>query len=348
MANRVFVAGYPGDLGGANTECWHTIKLWRRFGLAVTCIPTWPANLDRAALDRWQARLTSIGADTCLTSLDRLPRDADLRGAAVVAFCSVPFLAAAERFRGLGCRVVWVGCMNWLFPAERLHYRRWGVLDRYVFQSNYQKAELEPQLRKFGYRDAQGRLIRGAFDYDEFPFRPRVRRPGQEFVVGRLSRPAADKFHPETWSIYGALPNVRARILGWGPEVQQALGAPPDWAEVLAPGAESPQQFLASLHALVMPGGRAVENWPRAGLEAMAAGVPIVTDRRGGWLEMIRHGETGCLAHTAGEITEYAACLAGDEQRRLEMARAARNAVQTLSDPEVLWGQWRELLNELE
>jgi glycosyltransferase involved in cell wall biosynthesis len=300
------------------------------------------------SLKRWQARLTSIGAKTCLTTPERLARDADLRGAVVVAFCNVPFLAAAERFRGLGCRVVWVGCMNWLFPTERLHYRRCGVLERYVFQSRYQRAQLEPQLRKFGYRDAQGRLIRGAFDCTEFPFQPRQRRAGEQFVVGRLSRPAAEKFHPDTWNIYGGIPQVRARVMGWNAAVQRRLGPPPDWAEVLAPCSQSSREFLASLHALVMVGGTALENWPRVGLEAMAAGVPIVTDRCGGWLEMIRHGETGCLARNAREMTQYAACLAGNEERRREMARAARSAVESLSDPELPWGQWRELLDGLQ
>lgn len=33
---RVFVMGYPGELGGACTELWHTIKLWRQFGVEVT------------------------------------------------------------------------------------------------------------------------------------------------------------------------------------------------------------------------------------------------------------------------------------------------------------------------
>ena len=36
---KVYVLGYPGDVGGANTECWHTIKLWRRFGVDVHLIP---------------------------------------------------------------------------------------------------------------------------------------------------------------------------------------------------------------------------------------------------------------------------------------------------------------------
>jgi hypothetical protein len=239
--------------------------------------------------------------------------------------------------------------MNWLFPAERLHYRRCGLMDRYVFQSHFQRDELEPQLQKFGYRSEQGSLIRGAFDCEEFPFRPRPRRPGEPFVIGRLSRAAGDKFHRHTWCIYGQVPApIRARVLGWSPEVEAALGRPPAWAEVLAPGVETAQHFLASLHALVPASGTAVENWPRAGLEAMAAGVPVVADRRGGWTEMIRHGQTGYLADTAEQFTACAACLAGDESHRLEMARAARQAVEEFSRPEETWAAWHALLAGLE
>lgn len=36
---------YPGDLGGACTEAWHTVKLWRRFDADVHLIPTW-GSLD--------------------------------------------------------------------------------------------------------------------------------------------------------------------------------------------------------------------------------------------------------------------------------------------------------------
>ena len=33
---RIFLMGYPGDLGGACTEAWHTVKLWRRFDATFT------------------------------------------------------------------------------------------------------------------------------------------------------------------------------------------------------------------------------------------------------------------------------------------------------------------------
>ncbi len=165
-AIEVFVCGYPAEVGRANTELWHTVRLWRRMGLGVTLIPTWQAD------PQWQARLDQIGCRTVEASPDDLQGVPGLAGSIVVAMCNTRFLAVAERFRELGCRIVWLGCMNWLFPKERLHYRRHGPFDCHVFQSRHQRDELEPQLRRYGYDERQGRLIRGAIDLDEFPFVP--------------------------------------------------------------------------------------------------------------------------------------------------------------------------------
>lgn len=342
MSNRVYVIGYPSHLGGANTELWHTLKLWRRFDLPVTLVPTWQADPG------WRRRLDAIGCRTVESDPGRLGRVPGLAGGLVVSMCNTRFLAVAEQFRELGCRIIWVGCMNWLFPKERLHYRRHGVFDRHIFQSAYQRNQLAPQLRKFGYTDDRGRLIRGAFDCSELAFRPLAHPPGKPLVIGRLSRSAADKYSPRTWRIYERIPHpVRARVLGWAEEVRARLGPPPRWAECLPPGSRTPAEFLATLHALVHAGGQAVENWPRVGLEAMAAGVPVVADRRGGWTEMIRHGRTGYLCRGEEEFAYYAARLAYDEAHRLRIARRARVALETeLADPEKIWAGWKSLLLE--
>ena len=134
---HLFVCGYPGELGGANTELWHTREavaavrprrhpdphLEGRSGLAR------PARSDR--LPDLSRAIPTI--------LRNVP---GLAGGVVVSMCNTRFLAAADRFRELGCRIVWLGCMNWLFPAERLHYRRRGAFDRHVFQSRYQHDQL--------------------------------------------------------------------------------------------------------------------------------------------------------------------------------------------------------------
>jgi glycosyltransferase involved in cell wall biosynthesis len=342
-SSHVFVCGYPGDVGGANTELWHTVKLWRSFGLDVTLIPTWQADA------RWQARLQQIGCRTVESSPDRLRDVPGLAGAVVVSMCNTRFLAAAEQFRELGCRIAWVGCMNWLYPRERLHYRQYGVFDRHVFQSHFQHDQLAPQLRRFGYQQRHGQVIRGALAAEEFSYSPLAHGADELFTIGRLSRAAADKFSPRTWQIYGRVPHpVRARVLGWAEEVRARLGPPPHWAECLPAGSQVPQQFLPTLHAMVHAGGQATENWPRVGLEAMAAGVPVIADDRGGWPELIRHGRTGYLCRSDDQFAYYTARLAYDEEHRLEIARQARASLEAeLANPEVIWAGWSALLGGL-
>ena len=52
---RLYFIGYPGEMGGANTEAWHTIRLWRQFGVDVHLIPTWGSD------PIWQAKLDALG-----------------------------------------------------------------------------------------------------------------------------------------------------------------------------------------------------------------------------------------------------------------------------------------------
>jgi len=48
-------------------------------------------------------------------------------------------------------------------------------------------------------------------------------------------------------------------------------------------------------------GGGACENWAR-GLQAMAGGVPVVTQRQWGWCDMIEHRVTGFLGSEDCEL----------------------------------------------
>ena len=150
---RVFLAGYPGEMGGANTEAWHTVKLWRRAGLDVHLIPTWGFD------DRWRARLDALGCVTHPTRPDDLERVPGLAGSPVVAFCNGEFLTHAHRFRALGCPLVWANCMTFLFDHEKKAFADHGPADAFVFQSEFQRKQLEPQLASLGYDKATGHLI---------------------------------------------------------------------------------------------------------------------------------------------------------------------------------------------
>ncbi len=341
---HVFVVGYPGDVGGANTECWHTVKLWRSFGLEVTLIPTWKPT------DPWRDRLDRIGCRTVRASPHRLSQVPGLRGSVVVSFCNSHFLRHAERFRDLDCKTIWVGCMTWLFAEERRHYRRHGPFEAYAFQSDYQRAEVQPQLEKYGVRPEQCFRVHGAFCWEEFPFRPLRHEPATPFVIGRISRAAPDKYSARTWEIYRRIPHpIRARLMAWNGHVERKLGPPPQWAECLPAGAETPQQFFGKLHCMVQVNGGAGENWPRSGLEAMACGVPVVAENRWGWPEMIRHGQTGYLCSSDEELAYHTARLAYDEHHRMEIVHRARRVLEErLARPQAIWAGWRQLLARLE
>jgi glycosyltransferase involved in cell wall biosynthesis len=82
--------------------------------------------------------------------------------------------------------------------------------------------------------------------------------------------------------------------------------------------------FFATLHCLLPVNGGARENRPRAGLEAFAAGVPVVAQNDRGWKEMIEHGVTGVLGDCDEELARHAATLASDEDLRQTMIAAAR------------------------
>lgn len=342
---KIFVVGYPGDIGGACTELWHTLKLWRQSGVDVELLTTMQPS------PRWSLMVDGIGCTTHVISWDQLESIDDLPDSIVVSFCNAEFLANVEQLRSMNCRLVWANCMTWLFEAEKKLYKNGDVFDAYMFQSEFQRSLLEPQLMESGYAPNRGHLIRGAFDLDEFEFAPRPHADGDVFVVGRMARPDLDKWSSNTWPIYSAIQyaNKRAMLLGVNERVQEKLGASPLFADCLKPAAIPVKQYLANLHCLLPVNGGARENWPRAGLEAMASGVPVVAQNDWGWREMIEHGVTGFLANNDCELAHYTAMLAYDENLRQQMIEAAYlRLADEFANSDVIWSQWKTLFDSLD
>jgi len=345
----LFVLGYPGDVGGASTELWHTLRLWRRYGLPVHLVHTWGDPPPE-----WRERCAAIG---CATHVVNSPTRAafsaipGFAGGRVVSFCNEHFLNSVDLLRALRCRLIWVPCMNWLFGGERRLYPVHGPFDAYVCQSLHQLETLTPQLAEWNVPAERIHRVRGWIDCDEFPYRPRPHAAGEPLVVGRVSRPATDKFSTNSWAIYRRV-NYRplqVRVMGWQPVLANAIGRPPEFVETLPPAAEPIPWFLASLHCYCQINGTATENWPRAGLEAMAARVPLVVEARGGWTEMIDHGRSGYLCDSDEELAHWMAHLAHDEDARLAIAEAAyRRLVDELAAAEPIWAAWRRVFASLD
>lgn len=326
----LYVIGYPDDCGGANVELFATVKLWRAHGVDLTLIPTWSAPAA------WEEQLDAIGAKTILAyrqaicqTVVPIPPDST-----VISFGNHHFLDMATELKERGCRLIYVPCEA--EPQEAVTQ----PIDEWVFQSHYQYfmwAEAIPT-------DASCHIIPGAFDPADFPFNPLPHKPGEPFVCGRISRPDVRKFSPDLWDAYRDVPNIRARIMGWSGTIEAHCGKPPEWATVLRKRSEPAREFYGKLHAIIHPGGEAAENWPRFVLEAMAAGVPVITDNRGGTREMICHRLGGFLCETLSEMCESATTLAQHECVRQGVAKHARQTVERLSDPEAIWAKWEPLI----
>lgn len=335
----IHVIGNPGDIGGARTELWHTLRLWRAADIDVT---VWPGEL---LSPEWIERLHGIGC--VVESIDNIET---LEDAIVVGFCESLFWIHHGTLSVNGCRTVWVGCMTEPSITERIECPYSGLADRYVFQSDAQWNRLRGFLHDFGFCDANARIIRGAFDVSLYPPQPlNYREPDDLFTVGRLARPDVRKWHVDTWDIYGLVQHagLRVRVMGVDMDVAKHIGPPPSWADVLPPNAEPSGRFMRSLDALVIPEGEAVENWPRVGLEAMALGVPLVVMDRGGWPEMVDHGVTGWLAETPGELAYFAEQLAKHPKAARGVAEGARLSLRDIADPAMFVRQWQELFEEL-
>ena len=134
---RIFVVGYPGDVGGASTELWHTLKLWRKSGVEVDLLTTCQPS------PRWRALVDEIGCTTHVLQREDLNSVEKLAGSIVVSFCNSEFLTNVDQLRAMSCRLVWANCMTWLFDEEKKLYAESGVFDAYMFQSEFQRDLLE-------------------------------------------------------------------------------------------------------------------------------------------------------------------------------------------------------------
>lgn len=97
-------------------------------------------------------------------------------------------------------------------------------------------------------------------------------------------------------------------------------------------------RWLPEMDLFVMPTREDMHPW--AILEALGAGLPVVSTRLAGIPEMVVHGRTGLLVPpgATGEMAEAVASLLADRRRCHEMGVAARRHVETAYDPDIMFG----------
>ena len=132
-------------------------------------------------------------------------------------------------------------------------------------------------------------------------FTPLARAPNARFTIGRLSRDHATKHHENDPEFYRRLTaaGFAVRVMGGSVLAKAMTGNVPAHLSLLPAGAEPAAPFLNSLDCFFY---RTQKDWfeayGRVVFEAMAAELPVVAGRNGGYADFIEHGVNGFLFDT--------------------------------------------------
>jgi len=187
-------------------------------------------------------------------------------------------------------------------------------------------------------------LFKSYFDKTKFPFH--ANRLNDRFRFGRISREDADKYAKETLWIYETMVSPGPKdgiILGFDNRSKEKIGQPPDWIRAYIGNGITQQEFYAHC-ACIIQKCDTYENWPRVGMEAMASGSVLIVDNRGGWREMVKHGQTGWLCDEGKDFVYYASRMAYEPHEREAIANNAREYLDELTGEAESMRSWNEVI----
>ena len=220
---RVLSLGYPGPMGGANTEAWHTANVWRQHGIDVTFIPTWGSDsVTGRKADRHRLQDGPRRPSGEIKRRGRFSRQRSRR------HVQQPCPGRLENVEGppLPHRV---GQLHDV-PFRQRTAKPTATTARRTPTSTSPNSS-EPSLRsnssRLAYNHGMGHLIRGAFAFDDIPYAPKPHKPGEDFWIGRLARPDLDKWSSNHWQILARVPYRQRRASPWAGPPSLTVNAAP-------------------------------------------------------------------------------------------------------------------------
>jgi glycosyltransferase involved in cell wall biosynthesis len=266
----------------------------------------------------------------------------------VISYCNGEFLKDLEDIKRHAKSVTFVNCMTWLFDLEKELHRR-GLIDCFLYQTDHARERVQPDLVAIN-PNFRWFKVRPYFHLADFSYRDD--RPEDTFRFARVSREDAGKFHSAQLWVYETMvaPVLKEGIiLGINDSIREKIGREPNWIRGLPSGGMRVQDVYRDAHCLIQMADT-YENLPRVGFEAMASGCLLIVDDRGGWRELVQHGQTGFLCKDQREFVYYASRTAFERAERKLMAANAREWVEThwgMEQAKQQWSAFFEFLDRL-
>lgn len=327
---KLGIVGFPGLYGGAGVELDSQMTLWHEMGIEMHLIPTGDPKLEPLfKRTLYRAHIHNPG------------EYAKLKDMPVISFCNDVFLRDMEKIKKFASKSIFVNCMTWLFDKEKELHKK-GLIDLFLYQTHRTQQMVDKPLKDINQK-YNWKVFHSWFDDTKFPFH--VERPNDKFRFGRISREDGDKYAADQLWVYETMvaPVEKSGIiLGYDERSEKKIGKPSDWIRTYRACGITQQEFYAHCSCIIQKCDT-TENWPRVAMEAMSSGSVLIVDDRGGWKDMIKHGETGWLCRDSRDFVYYSSRMAYEREERDKMANNAKQWFNEMNDKEKCKKSWEEV-----
>ena len=331
MIKQLAICGAPSSCGGADTELWHQIPIWKHLGIELHIVPSQSINSSAAKFCSDNAIIHNVNAFE------------EIKGMPVISFCNRVFLSNIEKIKQYSPFTLWVNCMTYPFPKEKAAHRK-GLIDLHLYQTKHGRERITKQLEPFNKVNSE--MFIPYFYSDNFPYI----EDRSTSCLGRISRADLNKYMGNTIEIFERVLAPKEKegiILGVNRTIrQQKLGKIPTWIAAYGPGDITQNRFYSKCSVLLQT-STCYENWPRVGLECMASGTALVVFKTDGWEGQVVHKETGYLCENPRDFIFYASHLLLNNEERLRIIRNAKNRLKDIAGLEASAESWRRIFNNI-
>ncbi|MDR3580101.1 MAG: glycosyltransferase family 4 protein [Oryzomonas sp.] len=233
----------------------------------------------------------------------------------------------------IGGWVKWARPRRIIIVFNTLDYEAWNERKRFLAKYCRKPIETVYACREMRQDQNNNDIVEHSpIDIERFSMAvPERISPDGQFIIGRLSRDNLLKHHEGDISFYRKLAaqGIVIKIMGGtclSPDLRDVENV-----ELLPACALDAVSFMHSINCFYYrTAPEYYEAYGRVVLEAMACGLPVVCENRGGYNEFIEHGVNGFKFDTEKDAYEILMNLKNNPELRMNIGRVARITIEKI------------------